>query len=38
MPAVAFDTHAYVRKLRDVGVPEAQAEVQIEALVVLLAV
>jgi predicted phage-related endonuclease len=30
--ALAFDTHAYVRKLRDVGVPEEQAEVQVEAI------
>ncbi len=33
MPAVAFDTHAYIKKLRDAGVPEAQAEIQIEAIV-----
>ena len=30
--ALAFDTYAYVRKLRDVGVPEKQAEVQVEAI------
>ncbi len=30
--ALAFDTHAYVRRLRDVGVPEEQAEVQVEAI------
>ncbi len=30
--ALAFDTHAYVKKLRDVGVPEQQAEVQVEAI------
>ncbi|HEX9735901.1 MAG TPA: coiled-coil domain-containing protein [Thermoanaerobaculia bacterium] len=36
MPAIAFDTHAYVKKLRDAGVPEAQAEIQIEAIVAIL--
>ncbi|HEX9732577.1 MAG TPA: hypothetical protein VGG06_11390 [Thermoanaerobaculia bacterium] len=36
MPALAFDTHAYVKKLREAGVPEAQAEVQIEAIVAIL--
>jgi len=30
--ALAFDTHAYVKKLVTVGVSEAQAEVQAEAL------
>jgi len=30
--AIAFDTHAYVKKLKGVGVPEEQAEVQAEAL------
>ncbi|HAT49018.1 MAG TPA: hypothetical protein DCS88_01620, partial [Alphaproteobacteria bacterium] len=30
---IAFDTHAYVKKLRDAGVDERQAEVQAEALV-----
>ena len=29
---IPFDTHAYVKKLRAVGVPEAQAEVQAEAI------
>ncbi len=32
MPALAFDTHAYVKKLRDAGMPEKQAEVQVEAI------
>ncbi len=36
MPAIAFDTHAYVKKLRDAGVPEAQAEIQLEAIVAIL--
>ncbi len=36
MPALAFDTHAYVKKLRDAGVPEAQAEIQLEAIVAIL--
>ncbi len=36
MPVLGFDTHAYVKKLRDSGMPEAQAEIQLEALVVLL--
>ncbi len=31
--AVIFDTHAYVKKLRDAGVDERQAEVQADALV-----
>ncbi|MBF0435750.1 MAG: hypothetical protein HQL77_10300 [Magnetococcales bacterium] len=30
---IAFDTHAYVKKLREAGVDERQAEVQAEALV-----
>ncbi|MBF0139283.1 MAG: DUF1640 domain-containing protein [Magnetococcales bacterium] len=30
---IAFDTHAYVKKLRDAGVDERQAEIQAEALV-----
>jgi hypothetical protein len=34
--ALAFDTHAYVKKLRDVGVPEKQAEVQVEAIAALI--
>jgi dsDNA-specific endonuclease/ATPase MutS2 len=29
---IAFDTHAYVKRLIAAGVPEAQAEVQAEAL------
>ena len=29
---IAFDTHAYVKRLVAAGVPEAQAEVQAEAL------
>ncbi|MBF0191725.1 MAG: hypothetical protein HQL99_11395 [Magnetococcales bacterium] len=33
--AIAFDTYAYVRKLRDAGVDEAQAAIQAEALVAL---
>ncbi len=33
--ALAFDTHAYVKRLRDVGVPENQAEVQVEAIAAL---
>ncbi len=32
MPALAFDTHAFVKKLRDAGVPEPQAEIQVEAI------
>ncbi|MDP1573045.1 MAG: DUF1640 domain-containing protein [Pseudomonadota bacterium] len=32
MPAVTFDTHAYVKKLRAVGFSEEQAEVQAETL------
>ena len=31
--AITFDTLAYVKKLKAAGVPEAQAEVQAEALV-----
>ncbi len=34
--ALAFDTYAYVRRLRDVGVPEEQAEVQVEAIATIL--
>lgn len=30
-PNIPFDTHAYVKKLRAAGVPEAQAEVQAQA-------
>ena len=33
---IPFDTHAYVKKLRDVGVPEKQAEVQVEAIAALI--
>ncbi len=36
MPDSAFDTRPYVRKLRDAGVPEAQAEIQLEAIVTIL--
>lgn len=32
MAAIAFDTLAYAKKLRQAGVPEAQAEVQAEAM------
>jgi len=32
MTAIAFDTHAYVKKLRAVGFSEEQAEVQAQAL------
>ncbi len=35
--AAAFDTYAYVKKLKDVGVPEDQAAVQVEALTALIA-
>lgn len=31
--ALTFDTYAYVKRLRDAGVPERQAEVQAEAMV-----
>ncbi|MBF0110956.1 MAG: hypothetical protein HQL76_17450 [Magnetococcales bacterium] len=30
---IAFDTHAYIKKLREAGVDERQAEIQAEALV-----
>ena len=30
--ALAFDTHAYVKKLQGAGVPEQQAEIQVEAI------
>ncbi len=33
---LAFDTHAYIKKLRDAGVSEEQAEIQTEVLVALL--
>ncbi len=32
MAVLAFDTHAYVKKLRDAGVPEVQAEIQVQAI------
>ena len=32
MSAIAFDTLAYAKKLKHAGVPEAQAEVQAEAM------
>ena len=32
MSAIAFDTLAYAKKLKRAGVPEAQAEVQAEAM------
>ena len=32
MSAVTFDTYAYVKKLKSVGVPEEQAEVQAQAI------
>jgi hypothetical protein len=32
MSVITFDTHAYVKKLRAVGVPEEQAEVQAQAI------
>ena len=32
MSAITFDTHAYVKKLKAVGMPEEQAEVQAQAL------
>lgn len=32
MSTITFDTHAYVKKLRTVGVPEEQAEVQAQAI------
>jgi len=32
MPAVAFDTHRYVKRLEEAGVPEKQAEAQAEVL------
>ena len=34
--AIAFDTYAYVKSLRDVGVPEEVAEVQANALMALI--
>lgn len=32
MSALAFDTHAYIKQLKAVGVPEEQAEVQAQAI------
>lgn len=32
MSAITFDTHAYIKKLKAVGMPEEQAEVQAEAI------
>ena len=32
MSVMTFDTHAYVKKLKAVGIPEEQAEVQAQAL------
>jgi len=32
MNAIAFDTHAYVKRLKGVGVSEEQAEVQAQAI------
>lgn len=32
MSAITFDTHAYIKKLKAVGVPEEQAEVQAQAI------
>jgi hypothetical protein len=32
MSAITFDTHAYVKKLKAVGVSEEQAEVQAQAI------
>lgn len=32
MSTITFDTHAYVKKLKAVGMPEEQAEVQAQAL------
>ena len=32
MTTLAFDTYAYIRKLKDSGVPEEQARAQVEAL------
>jgi len=32
MSAITFDTHAYIKKLEAVGVPEKQAEVQAQAI------
>lgn len=32
MSTLVFDTHQYIKKLREAGMPEKQAEVQSEAL------
>ena len=32
MSVITFDTHAYVKKLKAVGMPEEQAEVQAQAI------
>ena len=32
MSAITFDTHAYIKKLTAVGMPEEQAEVQAQAI------
>jgi hypothetical protein len=32
MSTITFDTHAYIKKLKAVGVPEEQAEVQAQAI------
>ncbi len=34
--AITFDTHAYVKRLKNAGMPEEQAEIQAEALVTLI--
>ncbi|MBI5184642.1 MAG: DUF1640 domain-containing protein [Nitrospinae bacterium] len=36
MKTIAFDTHLYIKKLKAVGVPEEQAEVQAETIAELL--
>ncbi len=38
MSAIAFDTLAYAKKLKQAGIPEAQAEVQAEAMAELVVV
>jgi hypothetical protein len=35
MMAIVFDTHNYVKRLKAVGIPEEQAEVQAEAMATL---
>jgi hypothetical protein len=32
MSVITFDTHAYIKRLKAVGVPEEQAEVQAQAI------